>query len=196
MRVRQVIATAAMCVAGLLLSVQPASASAGTVHPDAATFHGEVETFADVVPCHDELGGYLITTTYNGQIHSTANANGFWVTGTETGVFSAVPIQVETDADGNFVRDPDSGNLIPILDADGNPVARSGETFTGRFTDWFGASINRNVSTVTDAFNVRGVGSAGTTFQAHDNSHLVTDGPGDPFDPATPLKLAFEHSSC
>jgi hypothetical protein len=110
-----------------------------------------------------------------------------------------VPVEVQTDADGNLVRDPDSGNLIPVLDADGNPVLRAGETFTGHFTDWFGASINRNVSTTTDAFNVRGIGSAGTTFQAHDNSHIVTDGPGDPFDPfdpATPLKLAFDHATC
>jgi hypothetical protein len=195
-RTRSLMSTVLMCGAGLLLAALPAWASAGTTHPDAATFHGAVEQFADSVPCHDELGGYLITTTANGQIHSTANANGFWITGTETGTFVAVPIKVETDAQGNPLRDPDTGNLIPVLDGAGNPVSRAGETFSGRFTDWFGGSINRNVSVITDAFNVRGTGSAGTTFSAHDNSHLVTDGPGDPFDPATPLRLAFDHSTC
>jgi hypothetical protein len=196
MRSARLFVAAIASASAVLLPAAPALASAGTTHPDKATFHNAVDMFADTVPCHDELGGYLITLTYNGQIHSTANDNGFWITGTETGTVAASPIEVETDSQGNLIRDPDSGNLIPILDGSGNPIPRAGETFTGRFTDWFGASINRNESVATDAFNVRGLGSAGTTFAAHDNSHIVTDGAGDPFDPSTPLKLAFEHATC
>jgi hypothetical protein len=196
MRMQRLVLAAAVAGCALLLPAGPALAGAGTSHPDAATFHNAVETFADTVPCHDDLGGYLITTTYNGQLHSTANDNGFWITGTETGTFAASPIQVETDSQGNLVRDPDSGNLIPIVDASGNPIPRDGESFSGKFTDWFGASINRNESVLTETFNIHGVGSAGTSFAAHDNGHVVTDGAGDPFDPNTPLKLAFDHSTC
>lgn len=196
MRVRRIIGTVAISGATLLVLAQPAWSSAGTTHPDSVTFHDAVDVFASSVPCNDQLGGYLVTTTYNGQTHSTANDNGFWITGTETGTFTAVPVVVQLDAAGNPVVDPDTGNLVPVLDTNGNPVTRAGETFTGRFVDWFGASINRNVSTVTDTSAIQGVGSAGTTFHAHDNSHVVTDGPGDPFDPSTPLRVAFDHANC
>lgn len=196
MRVQRLVLATGMSVSILLLPAAPALAGTTTTHPDSVTFHNLVISFADLVPCRDQLGGYLIAATLNSQIHSTANANGFWITGTDTGPFSAVPIQVAVDSTGNPVRDPDSDNLIPILDASGNPVARAGETFTGHFTDWFGASINPNESVITDVFNVRGTGSTGTTFAAHDNSHLVTAGAGDPFDPSTPLKLSFDHATC
>lgn len=196
MRINSLIFAAGVAACALLLPALPAMAGGSTTHPESSTFHNEVDRFADTAPCNDQLGGYWITLTYNGQIHSTANDNGFWITGTETGTFVAVPIVVEVDQQGNLVRDPNSGNLIPVLDGSGNPVPRTGETFTGKFTDWFGGSINRNESVLTNTSNIHGLGSAGTTFAAHDNSHTVTDGPGDPFDPATPVKLAFDHATC
>ena len=61
---------------------------------------------------------------------------------------------------------------------------------------WFGASINRNESVETFAFNIHGLGDQGTTFASHENAHVVTDGPGDPEDPGTLLKLAFDKMRC
>jgi len=188
-----VLIVAAACT--VLLPATPALAGGSTTHPDDVNYHNAVMTFFDTVPCNDQLGGYEITATVNGTVHSTANNNGFWITGTDTGTFVATPVEVETDGDGNLIRD-DNGNLIPILDGSGNPIPREGETFSGRLQDWFGGSINRNESVLTSTDNIRGVGSEGTTFDAHENDHVVTDGPGDPFDPSTPIKLAFDHATC
>ena len=126
------------------------------------------ETFTDVVPCHPELGDYEITTTYNGQEHSTFTDSSGHFTFTETGTFSALP-------------------------SAGNPNT---ETFTGKFTVWGGGTFNTRQSEESFTFNVQGTGSQGTTFGAHDNAHVVTDGPGDPEDPATPVKVAFDKSTC
>ena len=161
--------------------------------------HQAVDTFADVVPCNAALGFYAITTTYNEQFHDTANTNGFWITDTQTGTFTAYATDVVTDNDGNPVPNED-GEFTPIIDTNtGAPVVRGGgdlETFTGKFVAWFGASINRNESVETFAFNIHGLGDQGTTFASHENAHVVTDGPGDPEDPGTLLKLAFDKMRC
>jgi len=171
---------------------------AGTVH-DGANEHQAVDTFADTVPCNEDLGFYAITTTYNEQFHATENKNGFWVTSTQTGTFTAYASELATDVDGNPVEN-DDGDFVPAIDpATGEPVLRGGgdlETFSGKFVVWFGASINPNESVETFAFNIHGVGDQGTTFDGHENAHVVTDGPGDPEDPTTPLKLAFDKLRC
>ena len=182
----------AACGALVLGSAGAAGASgggAGTTH-ERDIEHQATEVFFDVVPCHAELGGYQITTTYNAQFHDTENKNGDWETGTQTGTFSAVPIQftIGQDEDGNPI-------VVPVLDANGNPIPRAGESFTGHFTTWFGGSINPNGSVFTDTFNVSGVGSGGTTFRSHANDHVVF-GPGEPFDPDTLVKLTFEKVNC
>ena len=166
-----------------------AAEPAGTTHFRQITHDGTSVIF-DVVPCHPELGGYQITLTANSQFHDTENRNGDWVTGTDTGTFRAVPVEftVGTDPDGNPI-------IVPVLDAGGNPIPRAGESFTGKFTDWFGGSVNRQSSEFTDTFNVRGVGSEGTTFSAHAADHIVF-GPGEPFDPDTLVKVAFSKTNC
>ena len=68
----------------------------------------EVNTEADVNPCTGVPG--TVTTVSNGVIHTTANANGFHITGTFTGTFEFVP------------------------DDPGEP------TYTGRYTVWFGGN--------------------------------------------------------
>lgn len=75
------------------------------------------------------------------------------------------------------------------------PVA-GGETFSGRFTVWGGGNANTKQSIETFTFNLTGTGSAGTFVSAHENAHVVTDGPGDPEDPATPVKVAFDKMVC
>ena len=63
------------------------------------------------------------------------------------------------------------------------------------FTQWFGGSVNPNNSVFTSTFNVSGVGSNGTTFRSHDNAHFGF-GPGEPFDPGTLVRVAFDKLNC
>jgi hypothetical protein len=167
-----------------------AAGGAGTTH-DSSIEHNATDTFFDVVPCHPEMGGYQITITYNAQFHDTQNKNGDWATGTQTGTFSAVPIE--------FTIGPptEEGNptVVPVLGDDGNPIPRAGESFTGHFTQWFGGSVNPNNSVFTDTFTVHGSGSGGTTFRAHFNDHIVF-GPGEPFNPDTLVKVSFNKANC
>ncbi|MEO7836271.1 MAG: hypothetical protein ABIS21_01360 [Acidimicrobiales bacterium] len=132
----------------------------------ADTQRSGTDTFVDVIPCNENLGDYTITVTFNGIEHSSENNNGQHFTFTQTGTFVATPL------DG------------------------SGETFTGRFTVWGGGNTNPNVSNFTFTFSARGTGSEGTTFRANDNAHITTEGPGDPFDPATATRVAFENTRC
>ena len=132
----------------------------------ADTEHSGTETFVDVVPCNEDLGAYTITVTYNGIEHETENKNGQHFTFTQTGTFAATPV------DG------------------------IGETFTGRFTVWAGGNTNPNVSNFTVTFSARGTGSDGTTFRTNDNTHITTEGPGNPFDPDTATRVAFENTRC
>lgn len=128
--------------------------------------HQGTETFVDVIPCLESLGDYSITVSYNGVEHVTSNSKGEHFTFTQTGTFQAVP------------------------------VTGTGETFSGRFTVWGGGNLNPKVSNFTFTFRVQGTGSAGTTFKTNDNAHVTTSGPGDPFDPATPVRVAFEKARC
>jgi len=171
---------------------------AGTVH-EAENERQAVDTFADSLPCQDDLGYYAITTTYNEQFHDTENANGFWITSTQTGTFTAHATEIVTDGNGDPVLN-DEGDFIPVTDPNtGEPVLRGGgdlETFSGKFVVWFGASVNPNESVETFAFTIHGVGDQGSTIDGHENAHVVTDGAGDPEDPTTPLKLAFDKIRC
>jgi hypothetical protein len=165
------------------------SNSAGTTH-DKEIEHNGTDAFADVVPCHADLGGYWINTTYNSQFHDTVNKNGEWVTGTATGDFTAVPIEsvITEGEDGQPV-------VTPTLDANDNVIPRDGESYAGHFQQWFGGSVNRNGSVFTDTFNIHGTGSEGTVLSEHFNNHFVF-GPGEPFAPETLLKHSFNKSSC
>lgn len=189
------LAAAAVAGAAVLVPAAPALAGNGAVHPDSVTWHDAIMSFAAFVPCNHDLGGVWVTATVNGQQHSTANNNGFWVTSTQAGPFVATPIELVLDDNGQPVLDSNR-DPVPVLDNAGNPIPRAGETFTGREQNWFGASINPNESVVTGTDNVQGTGSNGTTFDAHENQHIVTLGGGDPFDPTTPLKLMFDHATC
>lgn len=188
-RIGRALAMLGACGAVLVASAGVAGAAAGTTHYREIEHNG-TDTIYDVAPCNDDLGGFEIDLVYNSQFHDTQNANGDWFTGTETGTFSAHPIEftIGEDEDGNPI-------IVPVLDGDGNTIPREGETFTGKFTTWFGGSVNLQGSVFTDTFNVRGVGSEGSTFRAHNVNHTVF-GPGEPFDPNTLVKLDFHKASC
>ncbi len=132
-----------IAAAGLLVTAAPALADP----PSTTTTHakGLVETFVDVVPTCEGGGPlYTITTTSNLVEHETIFADGrVHATFTQTGTFSAVPLS-----------DPN----LP--------------SFTGQFTVWGGFNLNGTTVNGTFTFNVRGVGSDGSTFTNHNDAHF------------------------
>jgi hypothetical protein len=104
-----------------------------------------VETFVDVVPSCEGGGPlYTVTTTTNLVSHETIFDDGrIHGTFTQTGTFVAVPLE-----------DPS----LP--------------SYTGHLTVWGG--FNQNASTVngTFTFNIRGLGSDGSTFRNHVTDHF------------------------
>jgi len=126
----------------LVLVVGPAYAG-----PTTETNHakGLVETFVDVVPSCEGGGPlYTITTTANAVEHVTTFDDGrVHATFTETGTFSAVPLDDPT---------------LP--------------SYTGKFTVWGGFNQNGSTVNGTFTFNVRGTGSDGSTFSNHSVDHF------------------------
>jgi hypothetical protein len=174
----------------LLLAFGVGMPSAGAASPSTTTEHHATDVFADLRPCDTTTGIYYrITTTYNSVEHeSFTGPDSGQFTFTQTGTFTAVPTEVLRDANGDPVLN-ENGDAIPV----GDPLP--GETFTGKFTVWGGGSFSSHGSVFTFTFNVRGVGSEGTTFSEHDVNH-ITAGPGDPEDPNTLVRVAFNHDNC
>lgn len=161
----------------------PTPALAAPPQHESNTQHHVTETFADILPCADG-GYYLITTTANQTEHATFTDTSGHFTFTETGTFQASPTEV-----------------VITTDPDGEPVVtptgpRPGPTYSGHFTIWGGGSFNDKRSVTTFTFRIHGTGSDGTTLSFHENAHATTDGPGDPEDPATPVKVAFDKARC
>jgi hypothetical protein len=171
----------------------PALAVSASTAQQGGTVHHEQRGFADVFPCREDLGFFFFTATYNQQEHLSADGSRY--TFTQVGETKAYPIEVERDANGDPVLDK-GGDIIPIVDANGIPVQQPGETFTGHFQTSFGSRENANVSTETFTLNIHGIGSLGTRVASHENGHVTTDGPGDPNDPTTSVKVAFDRVTC
>jgi len=135
--------TVVLLTAFLALIAGPANAAP----PTTETNHVKdfVETFVDVVPTCEGGGPlYTITTTANGVEHVTVFDDGrVHATFTETGTFSAVPLE-----------DPS----LP--------------SYTGKFTIWGGFNENASTVAGTFTFNVRGTGSDGSTFSNHNVDHF------------------------
>ena len=135
-------------LAGLLaIGLFAVAAPALAQPPTTVTTHekGLVETFVDVIPSCDEDGApYTITTTSNLVTHETIFDDGrVHATFTQTGKFTAVPLE-----------DP------------GLP------SFTGRFTQWGGFNQNGQTVNGTFTFNLRGMGSDGSTVSIHLVDHF------------------------
>ena len=126
----------------LVLLAGPAYAAPTTT--TTTTTKGVVETFVDVVPTCEGGGPlYTITTTSNAIEHETTFDDGrIHVTFTQTGTFTAVPLE-----------DPS----LP--------------SYTGKFTTWGGFNANGSTMNGTFTFNVRGTGSDGSTFSNHNVEH-------------------------
>ena len=111
-------------LAGLLLTLALASPAAGQATSTTQTFHDATQTFLGVIPCTGAQA--TITVTYNGVMHITTLPGGeFWVTFTQTGTVTAVPL------------DPTQ------------------PTLTGRFTVWGNQNLNEQNSNSTFTFTTR-----------------------------------------
>ena len=111
-------------LAVLVLTLALASPTAAHATSYTQTFHDATDTFVDVIPCTGAPA--TITVTYNGVFHINSLPGGeFWMTFTQTGTVSAVP-----------------------LDA-------TQPTLTGRFTIWGNFNLNERNQNTTFTFTVR-----------------------------------------
>lgn len=139
---------ALLVLGGLFLAAAPAALGAGAVSTTEHE-HGATETFVDVIPC---LGDALfeITLTYNEVDHVTTLPNDtVHATFTQTGTFSAVPVD-----------DPS----LP--------------SFSGHFTIWGGFNGNAKNAEGTFTFTIHGTGSDGSQIDFHETMHFTVSATG------------------
>jgi hypothetical protein len=180
------LAALAALAAPFAVAAAPAGAAANT-----ATRHEHRVTriFFDTRPCADDDVGYEITAIVNSVEHMTVNAKGDHSTFTETGRFTARPVKVIRDGDGNPIRN-DDGELSPALDGGGTVVPLDGVVYTGRYTAWGGGNFNNDkTSNFTFTFSAHGRGSDGSTFRENSVFHVVEREPDI-------TKLIFERDVC
>jgi hypothetical protein len=140
-----------------LIATLPAATALAANPGTTSTFHRQVDTFVDVLPCTDIP--YQITTVSNGVEH----------------------FQLRTLPDGTVVAQftfTQTGTFTAV------PVSGVGPTFTGTFTTWDGGmafnpvisdegeivSADKWVDTMT--FTVRGTGSDGSSLFEHATGHI------------------------
>ena len=113
-----------VALAGLVLTLALASPGAAQAVSTTQTFHDATQVIFDVIPCTTIPAA--ITITYNGVFHINSLPYGeFWTTFTQTGTFSAVPL---------------------------DPTQR---TATGRFTIWGNFNMNERNLNSTFTFTAR-----------------------------------------
>jgi hypothetical protein len=113
----------------------------------------------------------LISGTGNGVEHSIVNnALDGWFTSTFTGTATITA----------YIGDPTLGGVRGLAEL----------PFTGKLTEWFGGSFNKNSFVFHSTFHFNGTAADGTTFRILDVSHTNTT-PGNPFVPHS-----FEITTC
>jgi hypothetical protein len=126
---------------------------AGVMHIQ-CTYHNATDQFVDVIPCGAYAGApATISIIYNGQMHGTMltagrGAGTSWFTGTQTGAFTATPLDA----------------TLP--------------TYTGHMTTWFGDNNNLRNGVEASTFTVHAVGSDGSSFDFHDVAHASSSASG------------------
>jgi hypothetical protein len=193
----RIVAIGAVIVLPLVMA-QPASAdtapnlACGSTQPPPCS---ETAHFTDInnvgtplkpaAGCPDVLSVDFVSMvgTGNGVEHLTINkAQDAWFTSTFTGtatLTSYPPSSVEFDANGNptIVGPPDSS--VP--------------PFTGKITEWFGGSFNKQSSVIHSTFHFSGASADGQTIRVQDVSHFSWT-PGT--DPTGPPHTVFDKVSC
>ena len=128
----------------------------------------------------------LLATTGNGVEHATANAaQDFWATSTFTGTGTAT--FYPTSSLKNIVVD-NNGNVTADI------VGPADAVLTGKLTDWFGASFNRNNAVIHNTINFTGTEQNGSSVSLHDAAHTSWTGTQKPF--IDPPHLAFNSVTC
>jgi hypothetical protein len=182
---RRVILTAilfaalAACSAALAAPVAPSSFTCGVTvfdqpcnqaaHFSDVAFEGTPFALAQDCPSFVTTDYAAITGTGNGVEHSIINnALDGWFTSTFTG----------------------TATITAYLDPDLTTPDTSVPTFTGRITEWFGGSFNRNNFASTSTFHFSGTATDGETLRILDISHANSTG-NNPFVPRS-----FEITRC
>ena len=180
-------------LAGVLAAVLVFGLSATAASAETVTFHKDVATFGDYVPCVSEfpsLEGFELTTTVNGVEHFNGNKKSGHFTFTNTGTFSAEPVFfADADADGEPDFDEETESFVIA-------GPREGESFSGKFTIWGGGNFNNSgIVTNTFTFSGHGSGDEGTKVNWSSVDHVTSV--GDPFeDPTAIIKVAFSRFNC
>jgi hypothetical protein len=120
--------------------------------------------------------------TGNGIEHITFNkAQDAWFTTTFTGTMTVTfYLHGTVDSDGNVtsVSDPDP-NVLP---------------FTGKLTEWFGISLNKQTEIDHSTFHFDGTNANGESISVHDASHSSWSPGTDPSGPPTKMFDKFRCS--
>ena len=135
--------------------------------------------------CPDTLSVDFVSMvgTGNGVEHVTINkAQDGWFTMTFTGTATLTaypPSSVTSDGNGNFtITGPPDANVQP---------------FTGKLTEWFGGSFNKQSSVIHSTFFFSGAAANGKTFSIHNVGHFSWT-PGT--DPNGPPHTVFNKVNC
>jgi hypothetical protein len=140
-----------------LIAALPAATALAANPGKTFTFHNQVDTFVDVLPCTDIP--YQITSVSNGVMH----------------------FQLRTLPDGTVVA---QFTFTQTATFTAVPVSGVGPTFTGTFTVWDGGSafnpvfsdegeiISADKFVDTFTFTVRGTGSDGSRVFQHLTGHI------------------------
>ena len=193
---RMMLATAVTALAVPLLITEPAGAATAPNLPCGTTQPGpcqETAHFTDIndlntpAPPGGGCPAYLSTDFFSfvgsghGVEHINVNrAQDAWFTSTFTGsVTITAYLHGKVDKNGNVksVSDPDP-NVLP---------------FSGRITEWFGGSFNKQSSVFHSTINLSVTNANGVTIRVHVVSHQSWT-PGS--DPNGPPHTAFNKISC
>jgi hypothetical protein len=110
--------------------------------------------------------------TGNGIEHITVNkAQDVWFTTTFTGTITITPyLHGTVDSDGNVTSVSDPDPSVP--------------PYTGKVTDWFGVSFNKQTAVMHSTFHFSGTNANGDVLRFHEASHSAwtpgTDANGPP----------------
>jgi hypothetical protein len=141
-----------------------AASGAGVVHFK-QVFHDATQTFPSTVPCTGVPGN--VTLNYNGVVHGMFLTSGH---AAGTGKFTATQT-------GTFVFVPDNSSLV---------------SYTGKFTTWFGNSVNLKSNISSSTLTIHAIGSDGSTLKFHDVMHITIIGlPNNPS-----VGVSFDKPSC
>lgn len=147
-------------VAALLLIGPQVAAEAAVAADPAVTTHDASEFTVRPLPCAPDPGYFAVTVTYNEISRMSDDGDGHF---TNTGTFSAVPVEVTRFAD---IPDDDHDHAVPV-----EWRARAGSEYSGRITATGTSTESQSSSTTTFSVRMHVSGSGGERFSLFYLSH-------------------------